>query len=120
MTPNAWLGLILALMLALAAGAAFAHGDAAWIQDNKDTYWCCGRDDCERVEDAAAVEPIEGGWLVVGTGQFFPEAKRGSYWKDETGRLVGLYDPQRPGIWWCRPAEYRGRTKCLLVGRTGT
>jgi hypothetical protein len=89
----------LALTCALSA-AAFAHGDAEWIQKNPDYvdkfgYRCCSPNDCERIpesfvrEDLATLRGAVRSHDIASRGVCMP-AKRRPQGKDgQSGRYSG-------------------------------
>ena len=71
------LGLALLALIALTispfadglfTGTARAHGDAQWIMESRQTQWCCGPRDCERLpRDSVRYEVTSehSGWRVT-------------------------------------------------------
>jgi hypothetical protein len=96
------------------SSAAWAHGDAEWIQRGRftgiDGSACCGPDDCETAP-ADAVVRIKGGWKIVQSGQVFLDGHKGTY------ESINLE------FWWCRfPNQpgLEGKRRCLFAPRLGT
>jgi hypothetical protein len=74
------------------SGAAWAHGDAAWIMNSPVTGHCCGPNDC-RMEMSGDVVAVGSGWQIVSTGQRFRATDEGVF-------------PSIDGHYWtCRKAR---------------
>ena len=87
---------VLLLLATVAAGAAFAHGDAGWIASNaryvdRDNVHCCGVADCRREHASKFREAPEGVYVATGAGVeiLMPRSLVGQ----------GLY-PSIDGDWW--------------------
>lgn len=65
-------GLFMFLLVLLIMAAAFAHGDAMWIEEggykDKDGIGCCGPRDCHREPAMSFREADEGVYVTTGTG----------------------------------------------------
>ena len=71
--PAALFAVVLFLLALMAAGAATAHGDAAWIMAepryvDRDGVHCCGPSDCRREHAAKFRETPAGVEIVTGAG----------------------------------------------------
>lgn len=104
------------LLLALIAGPvslayAHDHGPGAWINMERLTdpvtrEWCCNEHDCR--EEPDNVEPVEGGYRIISTGEVIPHER--VIWRS-------------PGGWWrCRymGGERAGQTRCLIAPPPGS
>jgi len=74
--PAALFAVVLFLLAVTAAGAAIAHGDAAWIMAepryvDRDGVHCCGPSDCRREHAAKFRETPAGIEIVTGAGDVF-------------------------------------------------
>lgn len=56
---------MIVLILLLLSGSAYAHGDAGWIMADPQTRFCCGVQDCRRLQ-AGEVSHTAAGWTVNG------------------------------------------------------
>lgn len=71
--PAAMFAVVLFVLAAMSAGAALAHGDAAWIMANpryvdRDGVHCCGPSDCRREQATKFRETPAGIEVVTGAG----------------------------------------------------
>lgn len=76
-----------------------AHGDAEWIEKSTKFSYCCGKNDCEKAPKGA-VARVQGGYMIVETGQFFPYGNE------------NLWPSKDDDFWWCRPSA--PLVKCLF------
>lgn len=97
---------ILASMLMFSSTFALAHGDAAWIMNDPKLSYCCGVNDCERAPKGAVVWSKEG-WVIVATGQVFPEFGPDTHMSIDRD------------FWYCSPAYMAPKKKCLMVPSSG-
>jgi hypothetical protein len=94
---------VAAPVLALAiAQVARAHGEAAWIMDGK-YAWCCGEKDCAIVP-ATRIRIVPGGYLLLDTGEIFPEdvakpSPDDDFWRCRTDAA----DPKSPTRCFFKP-----------------
>ena len=100
------------LVLLLMTGAALAHGDAAWIQEDpqyrdKDNpgVHCCGVNDCHPAEPGS-VEYVPGGYRVKVTGEVIPEHKTYFTRPDKL---------ELAEFWYCLRHTDPVRVRCLFV-----
>ena len=109
-----WLAWTLAILICIGwVSYALAHtdGPGAWINqqslsDPVTKESCCNLNDCR--EETDNVRPVEGGYLVIDTGEVIPPERM--IWRS-------------PGGWWrCRylashtlpPGKRIGDTRCLI------
>lgn len=78
-----------ALLFAIMATGANAHGIAQWVQDgqyrNAAGEWCCGEHDCSPLADDD-VKPVDGGYLIKSLKETVPYSEAqpspdGHYWR---------------------------------------
>lgn len=89
---------MIALILLLLAGPAYAHGEAGWIMADPATTWCCN-EDCRRLLPGE-VQSEGGKWTVNGIE---PQAVYPT--KPEGG----------PSFWGCFYEPDLVRIRCLFV-----
>ena len=94
----------LCLIALLIAGAAYWHGDAAWIMSNPATVWCCGPEDCLPAYQGE-IERRDDGWFHVPTGTSLPFAGP----LGTPGVYINDHDAQ---VWRC---VYAGRMRCVFL-----
>ncbi len=104
---------LVAVALMLIAGAAWAHGDAQWIADNKRYVdaagaRCCGVADCRRDQATKFRESDAGVWVTIGAGEEVLVPRR------LVGR--GLY-PSIDDWWWICIRD--GEIKCVFKPASG-
>jgi heme A synthase len=113
-TPAIAAAALVTIALMLIAGAAYAHGDAQWIADNKRYVdeagaHCCGVADCRRDQAAKFRESDAGVWVTTGAGAEVLVPRR------LVGR--GLY-PSIDDWWWI--CIRGGEIKCVFKPTGGT
>ena len=111
--PAAIFAVVLFALALTAAGAALAHGDAAWIMANpryvdRDGVHCCGPSDCRREHATKFRETPAGIEIVTGAGDvvLMPRALVGR----------GLY-PSTDDDWWI--CVRGGVVRCVFKPSTG-
>jgi len=111
--PAALCALVLFVLAAMSAGAALAHGDAAWIMANpryvdRDGVHCCGPSDCRREHATKFRETPAGIEIVTGAGDvvLMPRHLVGQ----------GLY-PSIDDDWWV--CIRGGVVRCVFKPSTG-
>jgi hypothetical protein len=92
-----------------------AHGDAAWIQANPDYraesgVHCCGPNDCRRIIEGVDFVEVQGGFLFLNNGQFFPVTRRGYYTSAEPDTDIQ--------VWW--GCFFAGQWQCVFQPWSGT
>jgi len=95
---------VLLLALAFCAVPAPAHEWLGGLKDPETGHLCCNDYDCHP-EPVGGVVPVEGGFLILKTGEVFPASR--AQWSPD-----GLY-------WRCQfPGEAKAR--CLFVPPQGS
>jgi hypothetical protein len=89
---------MLVVLVFVIGSAAFAHGDAEWIQRNPEYvdklgHHCCGPQDCERIP--ADLMRQDGQDIhILPTRQKFRKGERGTYQSRDSS------------WWWCKSREF--------------
>lgn len=97
----AWIAVVL-LAIMTEAALSHQHGPGSWINNEKlidpiTKQWCCDEFDC-KPQPAGAIKPVEGGYLVVETGEVIEH--RRVIWRSPDG------------MWWrCAIGNV---TRCLI------
>lgn len=87
---------------------SLGHGLAFWIEENEETAWCCGPDDCQPIPDEA-VTMTPSGYEVTIDGR-----TRVFHYRSKSG----LYPSIDQRFWMCRAPD--GWPRCLFTPAWGS